>query len=43
MEVVKNEMILPGELPSMKILQRDNKLPVLELGVSVAVGKGGGL
>jgi len=41
MEVVKNEMILLGKLPSMKILLRDNNLPVLEYGISVAMERGG--
>ena len=40
-EVVKNEMILLGKLPSMKILLRDNNLPVLEYGISVAMERGG--
>jgi hypothetical protein len=37
MKVVKIEMILPGKLPSMKILLRDNNLPVLEHGTSLAM------
>jgi hypothetical protein len=42
MEVVKNEMILLGKLPSMKILLRDNNLPVLEHWISVAMERGRG-
>jgi len=42
MEVVKIEMILPGKLPSMKILLRDNYLPVLENWISVATERGRG-
>jgi hypothetical protein len=37
-DVVKNGMVLLGELPSMKILLRDRKLPVQQLGISVAMG-----